>query len=288
MMKRKNNRLEMGQNLIEFTLIIGLVAVCGIFALTILGNNTNTVYQGATASIADYSPFKYQSSSPANPFSLSGVNTSPVTSAENIGGQTVNLHQDGGMSFQVGAQTVNLSKEVIEKNNQMFQTTSATGMNDLVQEIASIINENKALYPDQEVPVSVSFGNGERIPTLDDWSSYKGETSVNTALVNVGNNFVILQNDQICVSPETDNTCGMKGVYRIEGSIKENSKFEGTVSGRVTQEGYITDAIAGDYSADVLSREPLVLNNSLSHIDTGVYEADFAWDIKFADELDSE
>ncbi|MGD9581516.1 MAG: Flp family type IVb pilin, partial [Vampirovibrionia bacterium] len=128
-----------GQNLIEFLLIVALVAIGGIFALTSLGGNVHNLLSGSAAKQAGFDPFNVKNQSVE---SASGGSSVTVVSSQVIDGYSVDINSDGSVSFAVKGQTVNLPAEDLQLLDTVFETSGSEGI-ELIKAIAKLIEENK-------------------------------------------------------------------------------------------------------------------------------------------------
>lgn len=273
-------RRVQGQNLIEFLIIVAVVAVGGIFALTMLGGNINEMFAKSTEKQANFDPFDAKNQTTEESTSTTpSSSTNPtepepeytVVSSEVVDGYNVDRNSDGSVSLSVGSQTVNISAEMLELNDTVFETSGASG-GTLISAIAYMIEQNESEYPESEVPVQISYGQGVRDSfghnVID--ATYEGSASANTVAVSVGDNVVIYQKDQSC-----EGSCSYSGIYRIEGTIAPNKSFS---TNKVTTTINGVDH-TGTYSADTTTDASGATSfNGIFNFDTGVQ---YNWNIDF-------
>ncbi|MGD9581517.1 MAG: Flp family type IVb pilin [Vampirovibrionia bacterium] len=228
-----------GQNLIEFLLIVALVAIGGIFALTMLGGNAYNLFANSAEKQKNFDPFDVKNSA-ANEIASNngGSSTVTVVSSEVIDGYNVDRNSDGSMTINYGSQTVNLSAEVLSLNDAVFETSGASG-DTLVATIGYLIDKYSEEYPD-DVPLELFYGTGIR-SWNEGYAVYSGDAAANSITVKVGNNIVMFQNDQ-----DNEGASGVAGVFRLEGQVMPGNEFVGTLSGSINT-GYWGN---GDFVAD--------------------------------------
>lgn len=153
-----------------------------------------------------------------------------------MGGEKVTYNADGSISFQVDGQKVNLQPQFLNYADEAAETSGTNGSSDIIKEIAYLIRQNKSEYPDQQVPVEVSFGTGQRELLFE---TYSGKAEVNSTSIKVGDQVVILQKDQNCTSTKPNevlNCDAVKGTrmgsFRIEGKINQGNNFTGVIQSK--------------------------------------------------------
>ena len=197
-----------------------------------------------------------------------------------IQGHDVLIEPDGTSSLYLDDQELVLSPDFMDLNNTVMQTNGSSGLKRIIPEIVYLLKKNKDKYPPGQVPLEISFGSGLRLAKNKHNDSYSGNVDLNTATIKVGNDIVIIQVDQTCIRGDKDQTCAMKGIYRIEGSIDKNNKFEGDVSVKVTQPGYEHTTGVGAYSAFVDTSNGLRFTKGKTNLNVGHYKnQNYNWDI---------
>jgi len=194
-------------------LIVALVAIAGIFALSMLGGNINEMFTKSVDKQASFDPFNVKGE-----VASSETETVTVVSSEVIDGYPVDKNSDGSITLTVGSQAVNITAELLDLNDTVFETTGSSG-DTLISTIAYMIEQNEAEYPDG-VPIEISFGEGIRYDNTFPPVSYEGNATANTVAVTAGDNVVLYQKDQTC-----SGDCSFIGVYRIEGTIGAGNSF---------------------------------------------------------------
>jgi Flp pilus assembly pilin Flp len=226
-MRRKGS----GQNLIEVLIILGLVSVAAIFALTIFGGEINTMFSKSHDNVKGFDPFNTKGTVAAAPAPTPpAVPATPASPASVVtyGSYDVNLYPDGSASFVVEGQDVMLPAALVNLQDTVFETTGAASLQKLVPEIAYMVESNKAAYPSSNVPINIMYGDGQRIDAGYS-STYEGTAVANAVVIQVGNDIVILQNDQNCTT-SSYNGCSYEGQYKIEGTLGPGNYFSGYVS----------------------------------------------------------
>jgi Flp pilus assembly pilin Flp len=216
-------RIEKGQNIIEFIIIIALIAIAGIVVYMILGQNIHSIFEGSTKKTSEYKPFKWESSG------SSSFNTPiPTGITENINGINVSLNKDGSKTFEIAGQTVNLTKELADFSKSFEVAGSSNDI--LITEIAYMINKYKDEYPDSDVPVEVWTGKSSRTDKDIKYYGYAdGIVETNneyidnpSIVIKIGDHLMILQNEINCT--KNGNVCKDKesqkqGQFKIEGDL---------------------------------------------------------------------
>jgi Flp pilus assembly pilin Flp len=216
--KRKKD----GQEAVEFTLLAVLIFMAGVFVVSLLGNKLASFFK-TDSSVAKTANATTEVLSAANPVKYSeGFTTTMPVATVKLGGYDVTENADGSVSFNVNGQDVTLSKDMLDLQNTVLQTTGTSGAETLVKEVAYMINKYQSAYSGSSVPVQISYGTGKRASGS---TSYSGEAVVNTTSIKVGNNLVVLQYDQTCTGQ-----CTFDGLYRMEGQISSNNTFSAKVT----------------------------------------------------------
>ncbi|MEW5821727.1 MAG: hypothetical protein AB1782_16150 [Cyanobacteriota bacterium] len=285
-----------GQEAIEFILITSLVFFGSLMVVLVFGNKIANFFTNDSSAVkaANASPAIISASNPVkytpDYTTTDNTKTSYQTAAEEAaaaaaaaaqktssGGTPYTINTDGSVSFSVAGQNVMLAADIVQLQDIVMETSGAEGATSLVDEIAYMINKYKAAYPDSNVPLEVAFGNGERETDVNN-TSYEGKASVNTISLKVGDNVVIIQNDQSC-----DGSCSYKGTYRIEGTIDSNNVLKGNVTSNVSTYGETNGNITANINfSNGLSFEDAIYN----HYD-GYYTSQplkYEWDINFNDQ----
>lgn len=78
---------------------------------------------------------------------------------------------------------------MFELVNNVYQSSGSAGLENLVPEIAYLIQTHKNEYPDQEVPVGISFGTGSRTSGLTEYTT--PEITPGQTMLQVGDHMVI-------------------------------------------------------------------------------------------------
>lgn len=239
---------DKGQNLVEFLIIIAVVALGGIMALTLLGGNINEMFSKSVDKTANYKPFGYNNNTTTNNSNSSSTtnnstpepstNTTPASSMS-VDGVDVTINTDGSANFTVGTQNVNIPSSAMESLSDVFMSTGIDGdqlTTEVVQAISSLIAAHKDEYPNGDVPINMSFGTSLRDQSDVEGlggGHYAGDASFNSNSItlSVGNDVTLIQKDQSFQGQTT--TDGV--VHVIEGSIVDiygdgNTYFQGQVS----------------------------------------------------------
>lgn len=281
-----------GQNIIEFIILLGLVATCSIAGWSLMGDQVVSMLSSSNESVDNYQPFgvdvnrevaytgKDSATDPvADPGAEPSVDLGSPQNTLDVNGIEVTYYDSNAASFSVNGQDVVLSSDMVALQNTMMQTSGSSGLTDLVKEIQYMIETHELEYPPGNVPVEVTYGSGNRMCTDPTWSDYLGTAAVNMTQVTVGDHVVILNHDQTC-----DNTtggpsmCNYMGDYRIEGNIS-GSSFTGDVTSKNTP----YSDVRGDYTATVDSSGGLQLKDSLftQTYGLGTETATYNWNIDF-------
>jgi hypothetical protein len=201
-----------GQNLMELLIILGLVSIVSVAALTLLGSNIGQMIGKSEKSVENFDPFDsgYKSGeTEAEEVSLLSpdplVVTPPLDPGTPVGSQTVGsydvtIYDDGSAAFKVGSQDVYLPKDILDLQEVVMTTTGSSGFEDIVSDIAYLIEEHQAEYPGGDVPVQITYGMGKRTFFEEILS---GEASVNTISMSVGDHVILVQQDQGCSGGNT-------------------------------------------------------------------------------------
>jgi hypothetical protein len=207
---------NLGQNITEIAIIIALVSIAAIFGLTMLGGNLTSLVGSSKGKVENFDPFAVRDS---------GGTPAPIIKTDPIGGYDVNEHADGAYTFKVGDQTVTIQPETLESYNTVLQTTGASGLEDLVREMAYVVSQYQAAHPGEQAPLTITFGDSSRTKGTAD---YTGTASVNATTIMAGDQFVILEYDQTCVGSACNPS--LVGKYRIEGTVDTSgNNFNGQV-----------------------------------------------------------
>jgi Flp pilus assembly pilin Flp len=223
-----------GQNLIEFSIIVALIAVAGIVALIALGGNINSMISGSTQKVETYKPFGWDTQ--ASSSVLNQGSTAPVEEVIQVGSYDVSKHSDGIYSFEVDGQKISLPQEYLDQHNAVLQTTGSSALEDLVSEIAYMIQTHKDEYPDQDVPIEINFGDSTRTKGN---ATVSGESTVNTTAIKVGDHIINLVYDHTCEGGNCQSV--PQGKFRIEGTVQPDNTLVASV-------GYNSSSTATDYT----------------------------------------
>ncbi|MEW5821729.1 MAG: hypothetical protein AB1782_16160, partial [Cyanobacteriota bacterium] len=170
-----------------------------------------------------------------------------------------------------------LSSDIVQLQDIVMETSGSEGATSLVDEIAYMINKYKAQYPNGNVPLELAFGTGER-DYLNGPTTYKGNASVNTIALTVGNDLVVIQKDQKCEGQNTSslNACTASGIYRVEATLDSNNNITTTNINATFNNG---GSANGSYNASVNNSNGLVISGlfTLNTSSRPVYQ----WDIDF-------
>lgn len=232
-MRQKNIK---GQEAVEFILITTLVFLGTLVVIFVFGDKIANFFnqdsavtknsKGSTPLIAPGSQPKY----------MDDFETKVAPDAFDSYNSVINA--DGSVSFKVGEQNITLPKDVIDLHNVVLQTTGSSGVNDLIQEVAMLVQAHASEFPPGAVPVEISFGIGSREKAT---ANYTGLATVaaNITNIQVGNSLVIIQKDQTCTgaSCKKDNI----GKYRIAGTVDSSNVFTGSV-------GFTSDSMSTSYT----------------------------------------
>lgn len=270
-----------GQNITEFAIIIALISIASIFVLTLLGGNISLIYQGSNDKVENFDPFNVRPSggSTSPTYSVTEPTTdAPVVNTTNVSGYDVQEHADGSYSFDVGGQTVNITKNVLDNYNTVLQTTGASGLEELITELAYL----HTVYAEEiaaGTEVTVKFGDSEReAGSGESEVSFEGSASVNSTTISVGNHIVIITNDQ-----NGNTSSPLYGKYRIEGTLDDTNSFINSgalisFTSDPTSMSYIDlGTFNGQYSSH---EEQFKFNNEKIHAVLGDTR-DVDWDIDF-------
>ncbi|MEW5821730.1 MAG: hypothetical protein AB1782_16165 [Cyanobacteriota bacterium] len=289
-----------GQEAIEFILITTLVFFGSLMVVLVFGNKIANFFTNDSSAIkaANASPTIISASNPVkytpDYTTTDNTKTSYQTAAEEAsaaaaaaaasaqktssGGTPYTINTDGSVSFSVAGQNVLLSSDIVQLQDIVMETSGSEGATSLVDEIAYMINKYKAQYPNGNVPVDISFGTGNRVSATGN-SAYLGNTSANSVSLKVGDQFVIIQNDQICNSKNTysENTCSFQGTYRMEGTIgSDNSIKTSNVNATTIYENNYT----GSFNGSAISSNGLTVSGDY-YLQYGYQNVQYKWDIKF-------
>lgn len=280
-----------GQEALEFVLLSILVFFSALFAVVVFGNKMASFFQNdsavaKTASnkaavILANNPVKY-----APDYETKATNTSNSYTPKDIDLTKYNItdNPDGSVSFVVNNQLINIPQSALDLTNKAMQTTGASGKEDLIREMAYMIEKMAAEYPNGDVPIEIMYGTGDR-RSVD--AAFNGIAEVNTYAIKSGNNVVIIQKDQNCsyaVESVPQGACcpthnKATGVYRLEGTLTGN-QFVANVTSETPS------GVTGSYSATLdQSAGGLSFSNSTFKADPisdyGTYSTNFRWDINF-------
>ncbi|MEW5820555.1 MAG: hypothetical protein AB1782_10225 [Cyanobacteriota bacterium] len=226
-------------------IIIGLVSLGAVLILTALGNNITDMFTASNKEIENFDPFDVRNA----PSSASHPVTSPDTtygtpvSTTDIGGTSVTFYDDNSASFNVGSQTVHLAADVIRLQDDVMQTSGASGASNLISAITRMVDAYQTEHPGLEAPVNITFGTGTRSLYGE---SYTGDVAVNTAVIEVDGHMMIIQNDHGCFENSVGDYCDPAfedsriGTYTIEGNM---------VDGNFTATGIAIDGAALDVTS---------------------------------------
>lgn len=267
---------EKAQNLIEFIIIIILIAIGAILALTVLGGNVHSLFSTSNTEVKKYKPFDWENSSNSTP---RVVSVSTVTNTE------VTYYSDGSATFNVEGQQIHLKKDIIDNMNIVFNTVGAEGVSDwVVSAIQEIIEKNKSKYEPDDVPLQMYFGTGKRQSETPNYESIaKGEAQLNTIGISVGNDFVIIQKDQTCTGQQCSLT---EGTYKINGTINssnntiDSTSVTGELVGGTSQQGTFTNATF----TDDVTNDKLIFSGTYTE---SYHNYDSSWEIDFSKSTDN-
>lgn len=198
-----------GQNFTELVIILALISIGGIFIFSVLGGNLTSIIGKSTDQINGFDPFGVKAS---------GGTPSQVTGTQTIEGYQVNQHEDGSVSFKVDGQNVVISNELLNLHNTVLQTTGASSLSDLITEVGYMIKTHQIGDPPADVNVEITFGTSTR--ERND-AEYTGSAQANMTTIKIGNDVVILANDQTCDGSKCSDD--KSGKFRIEGTIVGNN-----------------------------------------------------------------
>lgn len=281
-----------GQEATEFVLISILVFFSALAVVFLFGNklanffnSESSVARSAKKTTVSANNPKYDniidpytgptvsaSSSTEATATTGGATTSPVTTTT-IGGQQVTQNTDGSYTFAAQGQNVTITSDMANFANSVMETTGSSGIQDLVKEVAYMVNATKSDYPASSVPVEVLFGSGNRYYT---GLSYSGNATslANSYTVKVGNKIVVVQKDQSYTGNGT-----FTGQYRIEGTIGANNTFNGKVTSVNTPYNP-----SGTYTATIDKTKGFALKDGYylqkDELNKNLV-ADYYWDLEF-------
>lgn len=246
-----------GQNIIEFAIIIAIVALGSIFALTILGGNINTMFSKSNDAVKEYKPFGNGPIASAGEETTTTIpeSTSGPSESVNIKGTDVTYNSDGSASFTVGSQNIAMSSDIMNSLNTVFETSGSEGItSEVMSAIQALITEHEDEYPAGDMPLEISIGKGARTE-IDDGekeSQYGGDAEANMTFLSVGDHMIVIQNDKFYRDEDdakakecTKDQCG---VYILDGTVKDG-KFHATIDGP----SFNGDKITMDYKNNILN-----------------------------------
>lgn len=238
-----------GQEATEFVLISILVFFSALMVVFIFGGKiTDFFTKNSSAVKVTQSNLKTvdpnvdkKYNTPSDPYD--GPTHTTLSNKNDYSNLNVTMNDDGSASVVAGGQTVTLSSEIQNLADQISsssaQTTGSSGKLEVMSEIAKMIETYKSDYPEEKVPVQLSFASSQvKYTVLDDnededdkkrttEATLEGQAAASTVTVMVGNHIVILQNDKC----ETDDlTCkNFQTSRRIEGTFSDDGELSGTV-----------------------------------------------------------
>lgn len=242
---------DKGQSLVEFIIIIAVIAIGGIMVLTLLGGNIKSMFSNSVAKTAEFKPFGTETvGAPADDKDVSdpGTATLPTTktvSSLSIDGVNVELKADGSANLTFDTQNVEIPSAAMDSLSDVFMSTGIDGdqlKTEFVQAIASLISAHEDEYPDGNVPINMVFGTGSRdqsdITGIGGGGNYQGDASFNSNSItlSVGNDVTLIQKDQYHADATT--TDGV--VHVIKGSIADIYN-----DGKTYFQGQITSTMPG-------------------------------------------
>jgi Flp pilus assembly pilin Flp len=213
-------RTKKGQNIIEFIIILALIAVAGIAVFSLLGNNIQEMFSKSKMKTEAYKPFEFGPPVSQNVSSPISNPSDPVNKLEqgtyNINGLDVTVADDGTTSFNVAGQDVVLSANIMSKVETVMESTGSAGTEMIVAMVQKMIEDHKDEYSG-DVPMEMMFGKGVRTET--DSYAY-GSADINLVTLKVGDDFIIFQKDQEHMIPGQG---GMTpGDYYIQGKVGDS------------------------------------------------------------------
>ncbi|MGD9580710.1 MAG: Flp family type IVb pilin [Vampirovibrionia bacterium] len=225
-----------GQNLIEFGLIIALIILGGVFALTMLGGNVYNLFANSAEKQENFDPFNVKNNVTTNNNSSSTSNSEDYEIVETkvIGNYSVDMLADGSALLNVSGKNVVISANSLKSIDTVMKTTGAEG--ELIDIVGYMLETHAEEYPDTDVPMEITFGNGTRYTdAVGDGTYYNSficDASINTVSVKVGDHLVILSNDQdVVINDGVPNETMEMGVNRIEGTIRPDGvSFDGKIT----------------------------------------------------------
>jgi hypothetical protein len=266
-MKKRNCN---GQEAVEFILIAALVFFAALFAMFVFGNKLASFFQNdsAVAKTAGLNASVVDSSTPSQ-YDAEYITSAPAASTPlyapptiNIGGYDVLENADGSLSFDAAGQVITIPQEIVALQETVMETTGSSSWLDLVKEVGYMVEKHKAEYPDSDVPVEILFGTGDRSASISGQTAqYFGSATANTTTIKVGNDLVIIQNDQDC--SVTNTFCLFEGKFRIEGSLDASNNFTGNVTSKLKDYSYVNTSGTLKGKVD--------LSNGGFNINNGIY-----------------
>lgn len=260
---------DKGQSLVEFIIIVAVIAIGGIMVLTLLGGNINEMFSSSVAKTADFKPFGTETvGSPADDKNVSdpGTATIPITttiSSLSIDGVDIKLKGNGSASLTFDSQKVEIPSAAMDNLSDMFMATGTSGgglTTEVVQAISSLIAAHKDEYPDSDVPIKMVFGDGVRDQSdyNNDGGHYEGDATSNSVTLSVGDHLILIQKDQTFGGEVIDNG----DIHVIDGTIKDlygngDRQFEGKITS--TKPG-LSEQI---YRSDVVPDGNTIINGSI-------------------------
>lgn len=223
-----------GQSIIEFAIITAVIALGGIFAFTMLGGNIHEMFSSSVEKQKNFDPFDAKNQTTKTTTSDKDDGSKEIVETKIIGDYSVDMLADGSAVMNVDGKTITLSAASFDSMNTIMQTSGSEGS--LIDIVGYMLKTHAAEYPDSEVPIEISFGDGKRFtdPVGDGtyYNSFISTASVNTVSVKVKDHLIILSNDHdVNITDGVDNETQEMGVNRIEGTIKPDGiTFDATVT----------------------------------------------------------
>lgn len=227
---------DKGQSIIEFAVITAVIALGGIFTFTMLGNNINELFFSSVEKQKNFDPFDAKNPTTQTTPTDENTESKEIVETKVIGNYSVDMLADGSAIISVNGKEITLSAASFDSMNTVLQTSGSEGS--LIDIVGYMLETHAAEYPDTDVPIEISFGDGTRYtdPVGDGtyYNSFISTASINTVSVKVGDHLIILSNDQdVIISPYDTNPNEMieKGVNKIEGTIRPGGTiFDATIT----------------------------------------------------------
>jgi hypothetical protein len=218
--------MNKGQESVEFIVIGVLILLTAYMVFLMLGKNLSEFF--STQSAASKVSLSHAPVVKTNALPKYMPDYQEKLEPENIsiGEYDAIMNPDRTLQVNIAGQDITLPSEVLALQSNVMQTTGASGLEILLSQMATLIQNLKPEYPDSAVPLELSYGDGTRIVSAKDAEKtvYSNESGVNAIAIRAGNKITIIQKDQTCTGE-----CFYVGTYIIEGEIDNNNNYVGQV-----------------------------------------------------------